>query len=238
MYKTHGQTHSPTYRSWQHMKQRCLNPNNDRFYAYGGRGITICQRWQCSFTAFLEDMGVRPPDTSLDRINNDGPYSPENCRWATRSEQDNNTQKNRVIGGIRRSLPEHANANGLSYNTLNSRIKRGCDPEKAITLPVIKRVRHYQIETSETLVSLAKEHHLNPGALSARLQRGWDPNDALSTPMLLGKKRGQKFLADVPETLVSLAAEHGLSDSTLRYRLNSGWPLDRALNTPVQRHYG
>lgn len=82
-----------TYKSWDAMKQRCLNPNNIKYPLYGGRGIYICAEWESSFEKFLEDMGQRPDGTSLDRINPDGNYEPSNCRWA-----DGDTQrKNRRI---------------------------------------------------------------------------------------------------------------------------------------------
>ena len=87
----HGHTvnahHSPTYRSWSHMRQRCDNTKNDRYESYGGRGIIVCERWK-SFINFLADMGKRPSGTSIDRHpDNKGNYEPDNCRWATSKEQ-------------------------------------------------------------------------------------------------------------------------------------------------------
>lgn len=91
--RTHGEAIDLTaeYRTWHGMKQRCLNPRAKKFDLYGGRGISVCQRWLDGFENFLTDMGRKPsPAHSLDRINGNGDYTPKNCRWATPSEQNNN----------------------------------------------------------------------------------------------------------------------------------------------------
>jgi len=88
-HKTHGLTDSPAYKSWEAMKRRCLNKNTPAYAQYGGRGITICKKW-LDFEGFLEDIGQRPEGMTLDRINNEEGYSPQNCRWASLETQARN----------------------------------------------------------------------------------------------------------------------------------------------------
>ena len=88
----HHKSETQAYRTWQHMKSRCLNPKTVRYKNYGGRGISVCDRWQ-DFKNFYADMGDRPPGLQIDRIDNDGNYEPGNCQWVTPKENSNNRRR-------------------------------------------------------------------------------------------------------------------------------------------------
>lgn len=124
--RTHGKTGDRTYLSWRGMRERCSNPNNRRFSDYGGKGVYVCERWADDFEAFLADMGPRPDGMTLDRIDNSGPYSPENCRWADVSTQTRNRSDNVWIdwNGTRRTLTDWAKELGLTQSALSMRIAR------------------------------------------------------------------------------------------------------------------
>lgn len=134
--KTHGLSGSPTYRSWQHMIERCTDPTDKKFHRYGGRGIKVCDRWLGSFQNFLEDMGIKPSGTTIDRIENNGNYEPSNCRWATKWEQAWNTSQNKKIrySGEDRCLADWAQRHGLLRSTVLSRLSRGYSMVEALRL--------------------------------------------------------------------------------------------------------
>lgn len=139
---THGQTGSRTYASWNSMKGRCLNPADKDFKNYGGRGVKITEDWISSFESFLKDMGERPQGMTIDRINVNGNYEPENCRWATPHIQANNTRVCRYVEyqGKTQTASEWAREVGLEIKTLQYRLRVGWDAEKALTTPsTIKR---------------------------------------------------------------------------------------------------
>jgi hypothetical protein len=122
------------------MIQRCTNPKAFAYADYGGRGIKVCERWR-TFTAFYEDMGDPPAGMSLDRINVDGDYCPENCRWATATVQGRNRRITTVLTylGETRPLTEWAERMGIDYHAVHGRIKGGWTVEKALTTPVMSR---------------------------------------------------------------------------------------------------
>lgn len=108
----HGLRYLPEYQVWLRMKQRCTNPKDISYKNYGGRGIKICDRWMKSFRAFYEDMGARPVGYSIDRVNNDRDYSPENCKWVSRSAQSIN----------RRMMKSNKSGyRGVSYHKLSEK---------------------------------------------------------------------------------------------------------------------
>lgn len=125
-FEAHLSSKDPLYDIWKAIKQRCLNPNNQDYARYGGRGITICDRWAKSFTNFINDMGQRPMGATIDRIDNNKGYSPDNCRWATMKEQCTNRSSNRnvTINGVTyRTISDAERATGLTRMQIRHGLK-------------------------------------------------------------------------------------------------------------------
>lgn len=148
----HARARSKTYLTWQGILQRCTNPTCTKYPQYGGRGITVCDSWRNSFVNFLSDMGERPEGKTIDRKNNALGYCKENCRWASRKEQQRNTRRSRMIEfrGERMSFSELAERSGLSPMTLHKRIDGlGWSIERAVTQPVFRDWRNRSWQESK-----------------------------------------------------------------------------------------
>lgn len=132
----HGMVRTGTYQSWLSMRQRCNYAKHAAYHRYGGRGIKICDRWN-DFEAFLIDMGERPEGMTLDRIDVDGDYTPENCRWATHKQQVNNRRSNRFIehDGQVLSVAQWAEKTGLRPEQIIQRLDSGWSVEKTLETP-------------------------------------------------------------------------------------------------------
>lgn len=143
--KTHGHTSdsgkvlSKTYVTWLAMKQRCLNEKHTAYSRYGGRGIKICNRWKNSFVNFLEDMGERPKNKTLDRINTNGNYNPKNCKWSTPKEQSRNMRNNIIITfkGKTMCASDWAEKFKVTNWTIITRYRKG--------LPIDKKVKSVMV---------------------------------------------------------------------------------------------
>lgn len=141
----HGMRYSPEYSSWMSMKRRCYRKKDQAYDRYGGRGITVCERWLKSFSHFFEDMGPRPTmQHTLDRIDKDGNYSLCNCRWATKKEQTINRRNTLMIehNGKRLSVSEWSEIIGVSPDAIAQRLKKSMPIEKVLysgALPISGR---------------------------------------------------------------------------------------------------
>lgn len=147
--KKHGFCSNPLYRTWHGMHGRCKNPKDRSYRLYGGRGIKVCRRWQ-SVENFIKDMGEKPSmDHSLDRIDPNGDYSPENCRWSTYADQQSNKRCSRFIewNGKSMTCAQWATIVGIRSETIYERIHRQkWTPERALTTKPIEKHRSSSIQ--------------------------------------------------------------------------------------------
>ena len=137
---SHGLSDTREYNAWKSMQARCNSQGNASYSRYGGRGISVCERWE-SLENFILDMGKHPGEGySIDRIDNDGDYTPENCRWATRKEQTRNMKTNRMLklGSETLCVAEWADRIGVYPNLIHNRLQLGWSDEKALTEKVRK----------------------------------------------------------------------------------------------------
>lgn len=130
-----------TLRSYRAMIDRCEREGCNGYEQYGGRGVKVCERWKSSAEAFLTDMGLRPRGQSLDRIDPNGDYTPENCRWATVREQANNKVDSHflTVDGETKTIAEWATLTGIGHSTIKERIKRGWSHKDAVSVKPLRK---------------------------------------------------------------------------------------------------
>ena len=183
----HGLCYTKLYHVWSAMKDRCYNKNCAAYEDYGKRGISVCDEWRSDFKAFY-DWSMNHGYTeglSIDRINNDGSYSPENCRWATRKEQVNNRSNNLTFTykGITHTLAEWSEIYGINASTLHDRVMRlGYSFEEAISKPMPKIIRSLTYKgKTQSLIDWSKELNIPYGTLKSRLNKlHWTVEEALT----------------------------------------------------------
>lgn len=171
------------------MKTRCTNPKYDKYKWYGGKGISVCDEWNDSYDAFEEwalSHGYTD-DLTLDRINPDGNYCPENCRWVNRKAQANNRTSNRTLiyNGQSKTLKEWSEITGINYQTLASRLSAGWPADEALTKPIDTRFLASPITYNGQTMSCSAWSHLlglTDNAVRNRLLRGWSIEKAVTTP--------------------------------------------------------
>ena len=141
----HGETGTRLYRIWRHMRERCELESHMRYDKYGGRGISVCDEWQdySTFAKWAREHRYRD-DLSIDRIDNNGGYSPENCRWSTIKEQNNNKSNCRYItlDGETHTIAEWSDITGIRHSTICQRLAMGWDPKDILTRPLRPHVIH------------------------------------------------------------------------------------------------
>lgn len=237
----------PEYSVWSNIKWRCSgkckSKNNS---GYANRGIKICERWANSFQNFLDDMGPRPsPDHSIDRINNNGDYCPENCRWTTAKVQANNTRRTKFLEyrGETKPLTTWAEELGLSKDLIKNRIFRyKMSVEEAFERPIRKTVNESPKEfvvDGETLTieQCSQKFNLTKERIRMRFAHGWDTDRIMKTPESIKKRQFPKKLEFNGEALTAKewASKTGINESEIRSRFRKGWTIERILTQPMRK---
>lgn len=183
----HGMTRSREYNSWASAKRRCYSETYQHRAYYKDRGITMCDDWRGSFAAFFRDMGWCPPGHSLERINNDGPYSPDNCRWATATEQQRNRRVCRYLtfNGLTLTVAEWADKIHIPRHTLYRRL----DTFKWTTERTLTEPLHFRLGAGDA--ATAKANGIRIGTVTRRIRLGWTIDRAIRVkPDPRRKRRG------------------------------------------------
>lgn len=232
----HGMSNTRIYKLWQDIKKRCYNENNRAYKYYGGRGIKMCEEWKNDFLSFYNWAinNEYSDELTIDRINVDGDYEPNNCRWVTNEIQANNKTSNRyfTIDNETKSLADWCNIYNKRYLTVHHRLSRGSSIEEALDIKEFQRKREKLLELNnekKTLVEWCKIYKVEyPTALN-RINKGWSLEEALE----IVKKRvvwGKLYEVNGEiNNVANLSKIYNIKESTLYARLNNGWSIEEAL---------
>ena len=239
--KTHGMTNTRLYRIYAGIKDRCLNKSNERYSDYGGRGIEICEEWLSDFMSFYNwaiDNGYSE-ELSIDRIDVDGNYEPNNCRWATDEEQANNKRNSHMIefNGETKTLAQLSKLRNIPVSTLLYRLESGWSIKQCLNLenpPSKTNIRGTMIEYNgevNNLTTWSNKVGINKETLRHRLKNGESIEEALDMVEVNRNRRGKLYNVNGEEkTLKELAEEHNISYDTLQYRVcDANWTIEEAL---------
>ena len=207
----HGLSKHPLYNIWKGMVQRCMNPSDSNYRNYGGRGVSVCERW-FSVKNFVDDMGERPDGCSIDRIDNNGNYDPSNCRWATPRQQARNTRVNRKYKG--KCLVEWAEETGISHHTIRDRLDKGWGWEDALKESVVQK-SELRLKVEAAGLSFA--------TVKSRINRGWVGDELLLPPTEAFRYKGK--------TAEEWSRELGRGKNFVSNRLARGWSWEKAIKT-------
>lgn len=181
LYK-HGLSNTRLHSIWRSIQGRCYNPKNKSFHFYGGRGIKVCNEWLLDFMSFYNwsiNNGYQE-NLTIDRIDSNKNYCPENCRWVDRTQQANNTRRNRLIehNGEIKTLSEWSKILDFNYSTVQTRMKKGYSFEQAIDKNFEKK-KNFKSESNRDIANKCKEYGVSYKLVSQRIKSGWDLEKAL-----------------------------------------------------------
>lgn len=224
-------TRTRTHRIWSGMIARCRYPS---WYTF--RGIRVCDRWQ-TYENFLADMGEAPEGKSIDRIDNDGDYCPENCRWATDTEQMNNRGCNvhLTIGGVTKTLSQWARETGIPKTTISQRIKRGWPADRILRKTSAREKMVTIGGVTKSITQWSSESGVSFWALAHRVENGWPEERLLEPHGCRGSTRFERetiTIGGVTHSVAEWSKLTGLSTIILDRRVKAGWPEERLLDPP------
>lgn len=231
---------------WIGMWLRCVDPGNKRFSEYGGRGISVCERWQ-DFFVFVEDVGRRPSSQfSLDRIDNDGNYEPANCKWSTRSQQNQNCRRTRrySFDGESLTATEIGKRCGVDRRRLSKRLMAGIPVDQAIDLGLAAKKRQHGIAVTiggveKTTRQWAAHFGIRHKTAWQRVKTcGWSWERALTTPVIqYSERKFRRRLFQIGGITLGYrqwCLRYGISPSTVWKRMRRGLTFEQALMTDAQ----